>query len=106
MKQNDMTALGEVERIGKDILDSDRFGRAQQICHHKKENVAQHSLRVASQGYRMAKWLDRHGIDVNTEDVVRGGLLHDIGLTEEAVSSSPSYRKAYRHPREGEAIAR
>ena len=95
----------EVELIGADIISSERFRKAEKICHHKRENVADHSLRVAKRGYRMAVWLEKRGVSVDPQDVVRGSLLHDIGMTEDAVFDSVSFKKAYRHPRKGAAIA-
>ena len=38
--------------------------------------------------------------------MVRASLLHDIGMTEDDVFLSPSYKKARSHPREGARIAR
>ena len=94
-----------VESIGADIIRSDRFRSAEKIPHHRYENVAEHSLRVAKQSYRMAVWLRKHGFRVDYGDVVRGSLLHDIGMTESDIHKSPGWRKAYRHPKEGAEIA-
>ena len=94
-----------VKAYGADILGSDRFLKAYRVKHHLKHNVAEHSLRVAESGYRMARWLNEHGIDVSCEDVVRGGLLHDIGMTERGVHESASYKKAFLHPQSSGDIA-
>ena len=90
----------------EEILESRRYAKAQRIVHHKKTSVAAHSLRTAEYGSRISRWLNRHGIEVNEEDVVEACLLHDIGMTDDEVSSSASWKKAYRHPKKSEQIAR
>lgn len=104
-KKDDDPLLQAVTRLGADVVNSDRFRSAWDIPHHRSENVALHSLRVAQESYRIAAWLHRHGIPVDVEDAVFGGLLHDIGMTEKQVSSSPSWKKAYSHPHLGAEIA-
>lgn len=96
----------EILRIGGDIVGSDRFQKAWKIDHHVRYNVAMHSLEAACYALRIARWLSRHGIKVREDDAVRAALLHDIGMTEDRVSRSPSYIKAYTHPRAGYRIAR
>lgn len=96
----------EILRLGGDIVKSDRFQKAWKISHHVRYNVAVHSLEAACYALRIARWLKRRGINVNEEDAVRAALLHDIGMTEDRVSSSPSYMKAYSHPRAGYRIAK
>ena len=94
-----------VKKIGADILASDRFRQAGKVRHHVRYTVADHSVRVAERAYRMAKWLNRHGFSVSYEDVIRGGLLHDIGMTDAEVHDSAAYRKAFSHPRRSRSIA-
>ena len=96
----------DILRLGGDIVKSDRFKTAWGIGHHVRYNVAVHSLEAACYALRIARWLSRHGIKVNEEDVVRAALLHDLGMTDDRVSRSPAYRKAYSHPRAGYRIAK
>lgn len=96
----------DILRLGGDIVGSDRFRKAWNIGHHVRYNVAVHSLEAACYALRIARWFARHGIKVNEEDVVRAALLHDLGMTDDRVSKSPSYRKAYSHPRAGYRIAK
>ena len=90
---------------GADILNSERFKKAESVQHHKKYHVRGHSLRTAGSALRICDWLNHHGVKVDRRDVIRAGLLHDIGMTEDQVHDSASYRKAYSHPKEGARIA-
>lgn len=95
----------DVMRIGEDIVNSERFKKALQVRHHVKFNIAVHSLETAAFALRIARWLNRRGFSVDEENVVRASLLHDIGMTENPVFLSPSYKKAFSHPKEGRRIA-
>ncbi|MBR3146851.1 MAG: HD domain-containing protein [Eubacterium sp.] len=95
----------DILRLGGDIIHSDRFQKAWNVRHHVDYNIAVHSLEVAGYSLIIARWLARHGVHVNEEDVVRAGLLHDIGMTEDNVFTRPSYIKAFTHPVEGRLIA-
>jgi uncharacterized protein len=95
----------KVQQAGTDVLNSERFRAARDIPHHPHVSVAQHSLHVAEESCRIAEWLNRHGWHVRVEDAIRCGLLHDIGMTENKVFSSPSWIKAYTHPNRGVEVA-
>lgn len=96
----------DVLTIGKDIVHSDRFRRAKKVPHHIKFNVATHSVETAMYALLITRWLARCGAHVSEEDAVRTCLLHDIGMTEAWVHDSPSYRKAFSHPKRGYQIAK
>ena len=99
--------LKDIMEIGGDIISSERFKKAETVLHHSQGgNIALHSLETAGYALELARWLDRHGVTVSERDVVRASLLHDIGMTEDDVFLSPSYKKARSHPREGARIAR
>ena len=96
-----------VAELCSDILASGRFEKAQSVPHHDKHyDIAQHSIEVAEAAYAIAQWLNRHGADIDAKQATRAALLHDIGMTEDAVFGSPSRVKAYTHPEEGARIAR
>lgn len=100
------TLLQEIMELGGDIVASERFARAKQVPHHSKSgNIALHSMETAGYALLIMEWLDEHGLSVNRADVVRASLLHDIGMTEPSVFNSPSYEKAFSHPRVGAQIA-
>lgn len=96
----------DVLRMGKDILSSSRFAKAKTVIHHNKNrNIAIHSIETAAFALRMARWLERHGYNLDEDDIIRACLLHDIGMTEDKVFLSPSRIKAFSHPLEGARIA-
>lgn len=98
--------MQDVERMGGDILRSARFAKAKDVPHHNEHgDIAAHSVETAGYALGLARWLQRRGVSVSEQDVVRASLLHDIGMTEDDVFLSPKYRKAYSHPREGARIA-
>lgn len=92
--------------LEEDILSSDRFHKAWNIRHHYSTSVAVHSERTAEYAMRICSWLKRHSVRINEEDVMRACLLHDIGMTDDKVSHSISFRKAYLHPVRSEQIAK
>lgn len=98
----------EVFSYGDDIIHSDRFRKAKHVQHHIEYTVAVHSMEVAMYALLIARSLKRHNLlhKLDERDLVRAALLHDIGMTEDAVHDSPSYKKAFSHPREGLRIAR
>ncbi len=98
--------LQKVQELGANVINSERFQAAWKIPHHRKLNVAEHSINVAKESVRIATWLKRHGMNVNIEDAVCGSLLHDIGMTEKQIFRSPSWKKAYTHPDRGAIVAR
>ena len=99
--------MQELARLGGDILTSERFAKARRVPHHNAHcNIARHCSETAGYALVFARWLSRHGVETSERDVVRAALLHDIGMTEDAVFLSPSRKKAISHPLEGARIAR
>ena len=88
---------------GRDILESERFRRAWKTEHHMRTNIARHSLAVTE--YALHLFKQGHYPDTDIRDVVRACLLHDIGMTDDIVYDSISFRKAYSHPRRSAGIA-
>lgn len=98
--------MDDIMELGGDIVRSQRFEKAWNVPHHYEgRSIADHSLETAEYALRIARLLNEHGTPVNVEDAVRASLMHDIGMTVDEVFLSPSYRKAYSHPREGARIA-
>lgn len=98
----------QVFSYGADIIKSDRFKKAKRVQHHINYNVAVHSVEVAMYALLIVRCLKKHHLAkrLDERDLVRAALLHDIGMTNDAVHGSPSYKKAFSHPREGFRIAR
>ena len=103
--QREKELFDKVQSAGETILNSERFRAAWDIPHHPGISVAQHSLHVAMESCRMAEWLNLHGAHINLEDTIQCALLHDIGMTENRIYSSPAWRKAYTHPSRGMEVA-
>ena len=103
--RHEQELLQKVQQAGAEVLNSERFRKAWDIPHHPNVSVALHSLYVAKESCRIAEWLNRHGGHVRVEDAIRCGLLHDIGMTENKIFSSPSWVKAYTHPSRGVEVA-
>ena len=99
-------AQEEVSELGRDIIASDRFSKANEVPHHYGHSIAEHSLRCARYAVRISDWLERHGVHLSKQDAVRACLLHDMGMTVDDVFESPSRVKAHTHPVEGARIAR
>ena len=95
-----------IERIGGDIIGSERFDKARTIPHHFDYDVAAHSIDAAQCALSICRLLERCGISVDEADCVRASLLHDLGMTEDEVFASPAHEKAYTHPVEAARIAR
>lgn len=107
--RRDIIALRhEIFKLGDDIIPSEKFQKARHVPHHIHYTVAAHSVEVAIYALLITRWLKRHHAAkrFSEKDIVRAALLHDIGMTNDAVHDSPSYRKAFSHPKEGHRIAR
>lgn len=103
----DDALFNDVIDFGEDIVVSERFSMALDVHHHSRnDSIAVHSLETAGYALLLTRWLNQHGASVSESDAVRASLLHDIGMTEEKVFLSPSYKKASSHPREGARIAK
>lgn len=98
--------MDEITRIAGDIINSKRFEQAKKVPHHYTSNVAEHSLAVADEAYEIACRLNERGIAVSKFDVVRGSLMHDLGMTEDHIFFSKFYIKARTHPVQGMLIAK
>ena len=92
-----------IRREGMDILESERFQRGRKVVHHKGTNVARHTMEVTE--YALKLYEEGDYPDVNVRDLVRACLLHDIGMTDDEIHDSVSFRKAYSHPRRSAEIA-
>lgn len=62
---------------GRDILESDNFGKTANHVQHGTMSVQEHCINVAKTSIRIKEALH---INCNMEDLVRGALLHDYFL--------------------------
>jgi uncharacterized protein len=77
-QKNDIDRM--IRSAGSDIIGSDGFRISRMHRHHYHTNVADHSINVAEYSVKFGGALRRAGIRVNTEELVRGALLHDYFL--------------------------
>lgn len=105
-QQREKNREARLVRIGGDIIESERFKKAYGIPHHFDYSVAEHSLDAAACAAAICRRLNRCGLSISEEDVVRASLLHDIGMTQDEIFESLPSEKAYTHPVEGARIAR
>ena len=68
---------GEIEKYGKDILESKGMNASKAYVQHGDTSVYKHCLSVADMSLKLAKGLH---IDYDEETLVRGALLHDYFL--------------------------
>lgn len=66
-----------LEKYGKDILESENFGKTAKHVQHGTMSVQDHCINVAKTSIRIKEVLH---INCNTRDLVRGALLHDYFL--------------------------
>ena len=91
--------------LGEDILQSDRYRKAETVVHHGTTSVYRHSLAVAR--YTLARCIidEARGKEVSERDAVRAALLHDIGMTDDEVHDALAPQKCYLHPKRSAEIA-
>ena len=65
---------------GDTILKRPEFEQAMRQTHHKRTTVGKHTLHVAAAAIGICIVLDKIHIKVKEEDVVKGALLHDLGI--------------------------
>ena len=70
----------ELERFGREILDSEEMQRAFAQKHHTLSTVGEHTMRVAEKSLSMCHALRRLHIQTDIPAVVKGSLCHDLGI--------------------------
>ncbi len=70
----------EIEKIGKDILNSDIFKKSFMQEHHFCSSVGEHQLHVARMSFFLAQLAEKAGLAVEKEKLVKAALCHDLGI--------------------------
>ncbi len=70
----------DIERYGRDILQSAEMNRAYGQTHHIRSNLGDHTLRVAAASLVICYILRRIHIKTDIQAVVKGSLCHDLGM--------------------------
>lgn len=89
-----------IEKVGKEALSSELFEKARNQIHHYNNTVAGHTLEVSEVGIHIAEILERHGIRVNKEEVIRTTLLHDFGIIGRHEKFKNNFVTNFQHPKD------
>ena len=95
----------ELERYGKEILDSEEMQRAFAQKHHTLSTVGEHTMRVAEKSLSMCHALRRLHIQTDIPAVVKGSLCHDLGILGRNEKYSSAGECARRHPADSLEVA-
>lgn len=83
----------EYKEIVDHILTSDEFNEIKKIEHHGVTRF-DHSLKVSYYSYKLAKILK-----LDSDEVARGGLLHDFFLSDEDRTTKDRFVSTFVHPK-------
>ena len=83
----------EYKEIVRHILESDEFNEIKKIEHHGVTRL-DHSIKVSYYSYKLSKILK-----LDSEEVARGGLLHDFFLSDEERSAKDRFVSTFNHPK-------
>ncbi|MDY2777990.1 MAG: phosphohydrolase [Collinsella sp.] len=92
------TAVAEVRRHARELEERGRLGMTRDFVQHGDVSVHAHVHAVALASARFALWLERRGIAVDRDSLIRGALLHDYFLYDWHIPD-PSHRlHGFTHP--------
>lgn len=98
---NPLDTEEKIEKYGAEILRSEKFKQASQQKHHFVSTVGDHSLDVARTALEIAEKLEKTGISVDEEKLVKISLCHDFGILGRFEGKFTSrYDCCHRHPKE------
>lgn len=100
MKQDIQRIRRQLLRYGKEILYSPVFGACFYQRHHYRTSVGEHSLQVAAVSLRICDYLEKRGISVNRDVIVKAALMHDLGMVGRYQRYRNNYECGKRHPEE------
>ena len=83
----------EYKEIVNHILSSDEFNKIKKIEHHGVTRF-DHSLKVSYYSYKLAKLFK-----LDSEEVARGGLLHDFFISDEDRTTKDRFISTFIHPK-------
>ncbi len=92
-------ARQEVELRGKDVLRNEHFKNCLKQKHHNN-TVGEHSLGVAEDSLIIADALEKIGIHVDRDALVRSSLCHDWGMLGRHEKYSSNVDTCMHHPGE------
>lgn len=83
----------EYREIVNHILNDEKFNEIKKIEHHGISRF-DHSLKVSYYSYKISKFLK-----LDSEEVARGGLLHDFFLSDEDRTMKDRFISTFVHPK-------
>lgn len=83
----------EYKNIVNHILNNNKFNEIKKIEHHGTSRF-EHSLKVSYYSYKIAKCLK-----LDSDEVARGGLLHDFFLSDEDRTTKDRVISTFVHPK-------
>ncbi len=87
-----------IKRYGGDIINSEDFKRMFSQRHHLKDSLGRHTVSTARMSLKICDFLNRRGISVDEEKVVRIALLHDLGMLDRNERYKNNYECGRLHP--------
>lgn len=105
--QRTQRLLGDLESgTCQKIYDSRYFHTALNQTHHNQTTVAVHTLGVAVTSLRMYYFLNKLGISVDKEALLKGALCHDLGIVGRDEKFTNKHECMKRHPIDSVLAAR
>ncbi len=96
----------DINRYGKNILESDEMKAAYDQTHHQWATVGEHTLRVTATSVLICYALKKLNIKANVPAVVVGALCHDLGILGRDKKYSSSKECSKGHPVESVKVAK
>ena len=99
------TIIRDVNRIGRDIINSEEFCRARTQTHHDKTTVGAHSMEVACISLAISRLFSAVAISSNEKELIRGALCHDLGILGRYDKFANNFVCCFRHPKDSVVAA-
>lgn len=96
----------DIDRYGKEILESDEMKEAYDQTHHLWSTVGEHTLRVTLSSLMLTYALRKMKINVSVPAVVIGSLCHDLGILGRDSKFANNKEMSQEHPGESVKVAK
>ncbi|MBE6040137.1 MAG: HD domain-containing protein [Clostridiales bacterium] len=97
---------GDIDRYGREVLESDEMKEAYEQTHHLWSTVGEHTLRVTLSSVMACYALKKLHIKVNIPAVVVGALCHDLGMLGREHKYASEKEAHHEHPGESVRVAK
>lgn len=96
----------DIDRYGKEVLESDEMQEAYEQTHHLWSTVGEHTLRVTLSSVMACYALKKLHFKVNIPAVVVGALCHDLGMLGRDEKYATEKEAHHEHPGESVKVAK